>query len=252
MRGRKDEVSNVFLSFAIDRLCHLLHPFDDLDKSFRSLKDHHASKHLDASVIRSFKLRHGMKGTANSVNHEAFDTEIAAHNPVVKLLTTECEVTVTWPSEYRKTARLSNEKDLMMVMDALDLVCQPGRENIYVYLLEQINAGHAKSAFKTLDQLTAVGDKLASMTIRDICMMNPDLAAENVSNTFPVDTWVRQVAVMLGCKAQNDSEIKAFFQERCSECDIDVSLFAAGMWYLGANALKVLVDDFLGNHELTS
>lgn len=250
MRGRRDEVSNVFLSFAIDRLRHLLHPSDGLDDAYHTLREHHASGHLDSSRIVGFKKHHGMKGTANAVAHDAFAKEIAANNSVVKLLTTECEVTVKWPSEYRKTTRLSNEKDLMMVMDTLHLICQPGCRNVYAYLLEQIKAGRVETAYKTLDDLSAVGDKLASMTIRDICMMHPGLVLKDFSNVFPVDTWVRQVAAMLGCCATSDSGIKTFFQERCSECGVDVTLFAAGMWYVGANAMRILVNDFLGIYEI--
>ena len=253
MRGRRDEVSNVFLSFAIDRLRFLLRPSDDLAVAFSTLKEHHASGHLDSSSIVDFKKRHGMKGTANSITHEHFDDEIAAANPIVKLLTTECEVTVKWPHQFRKNTRLSNEKDLMMVLDSLHLLCQPGCQNVYVYLLEQIKSGRTKTAYKTLDDLTAVGDKLASMTIRDICMMQSGLILEDFGDVFPVDTWVRQTAKMLGCEAKSsDSEIKAFFRQRCSECDSDITLFNAGMWYLGANALTILVDDFLETYEITA
>ena len=185
--------------------------------------------HLNSRSIVDFKNRHGMKGTANSITHEHFDDEIAASNPIVKLLTTVCEVTVEWPHQFRKNTRLSNEKDLMMVLDTLNLICEPGCQNVYVYLLEQIKAGRTKTAFKTLDELTAVGDKLASMTIRDISMMQPGLILEDFNDVFPVDTWVRQTAKMLGCGAtSSDSEIKAFFRQRYSECDADITLFAAG------------------------
>jgi hypothetical protein len=50
-----------------------------------------------------------------------------------------------------------------------------------------------------------------------------------------------------------DDEIavaKAFFQNRCTECGVDITLFAAGMWYLGANALTILVDDFLKTFDI--
>lgn len=250
MRGRKDEVSNVFLSFAIDRLRYLFHPSDRLDEAYCSLVEHHALGHLDSDCIVGFKKRHGMKGTDNAVTHTAFDEEIAANNPVVKLLTSKCEVTVMWPREYRKTTRLSNEKDLMMVMDTLNLVCRPDCQNVYVYLLEQIKSGCTKTAYKTLDDLSAVGDKLASMTLRDICMLQTGLILEEFSDMFPVDTWVRQAAVVLGCTATSDLGIKAFFRERCSECGVDITLFAAGMWYLGANALEILVKDVLGTCEI--
>lgn len=250
MRGRRDEISNVFLSFAIDRLQYHLRPSDDLTAAFRTLMEHHASAHLDSSRIIDFKKRQGMKGTANAVAHEAFAEEIAADNPVVKLLTSLCEVTVKWPSEHQKTTRLSNDKDLMMVLDTLHLVCQPGCQNIYLYLLQQIKAGRPKTAYKTLDDIYAVGDKLASMTLRDICMMQSGVVLDDVSDVFPIDTWVKQTAKLLGCEVKSDSEIKAFFRKRCSECDVDIMLFAAGMWYLGANALTILVDDFLGKYEI--
>ena len=250
MRGRRDEISNVFLWFAIDRLQYHLRPSDDLVVAFRTLMEHHASGHLDSSRILDFKKRQGMKGTANSITHKDFDEEVAAANPIVKLLTTECEVTVNWPHQFRKNTRLSNEKDLMMVLDTLHLVCQPGCQNVYVYLLQQIKAGRTKTAYKTLDDLHAVGDKLASMTLRDICMMQPGVVLDDVSDVFPIDTWVKQTAKLLGCEAKSDSEIKAFFRKRCSECGVDIMLFAAGMWYLGANALAILVNDFIGTYEI--
>lgn len=250
MRGRTDELSNIFLSFAIDRLRYQLHPSDDLAEAFSTLQEHHVAGHLDSSSIADFKTKHGMKGTANAITHVHFDDEIAASNPIVKLLTTECEVTVNWPHQFRKNTRLSNEKDLMMVLDSLNLLCQPGCQNVYVYLLEQIKSGRTETAHKTLDSLTAVGDKLASMTIRDICIMQSGLILEGFNDVFPVDTWVRQTAKMLGCNVTSDSEIKAFFRQRCSECGVDITLFAAGMWYLGANALTILVNDFLGTYDI--
>lgn len=250
MRGRNDELSNVFLSFTIDRLHHLLHPSDRLGEAYSILKEHYAKGQLDSSTILGFKKRHEMKGTANSITHEAFGQEIAATNPVVKLLTTTCDVTVKWPSEYQKATCLNNERDLMMVMDTLQLVCQPDCQNIYVYLVKQIKAGHTKTAYKILDDLSQVGDKLASMTIRDICMMQPGLILEDSNDVFPVDIWVRRIAEMLGCDAKKASGIKLFFQERCTEYGIDITLFAAGMWYLGANSLTILVNDFIGAYEI--
>ena len=250
MRGRKDELSNIFLSFTIDRLRFLLRPSDDLAGAFKTLKEHHVAGHLDRSSIAHFKKKHGMQGTSNSITNEHFDDEIAASNPIVKLLTTEWEVTVEWPLQFSKKTRLSNEKDLMMVLDTLNLICQPGCKNVYLYLLEQINAGRTKTAYKTLDSLTAVGDKLASMTIRDICMMQRGLMLTDFCDVFPVDTWVRQTAEKLGCEAKGDLEIKEFFQKRCTECGADITLFAAGMWYLGTKALTILVDDFLGTYEI--
>ena len=250
LRGRTDELSNIFLSFAIDQLSFLLRPSNDLEEAYRRLNEHHVSGHLDSNRIGTFKKQHGMKGTANSITHEHFDEEVAAANPIVKLLTTKCEVTVKWPSKYQKVTRLSNEKDLMMVLDTLNLICQPGCQNVYLYLLEQIKAGRTRTAYKTLDSLTAVGDKLASMTIRDICMMQRGLMLTDSCDVFPVDTWVRQTAEKLGCEAKGDLEIKEFFQKRCTECGADITLFAAGMWYLGTKALTILVDDFLGTYEI--
>ena len=250
MRGRRDELSNIFLSFTLDRLRFLLNPSADLAEAFSTLQEHHAAGHLDSSSITDFKTKHGLKGTTNAVTHEHFDDEIAASNPIVKLLTTECEVTVEWPLQFSKKTRLSNEKDLMMVLDTLNLICQPGCKNVYLYLLEQINAGRTKTAYKTLDSLTAVGDKLASMTIRDICMMQRGLMLTDSCDVFPVDTWVRQTAEKLGCEAKGDLEIKEFFKKRCTECGADITLFAAGMWYLGTKALTILVDDFLGTYEI--
>lgn len=90
------------------------------------------------------------------------------------------------------------------------------------------------------------------MTIRDICMMHPELALEDLSDAFPADTWVRQVADNLGCTATSDSEIKAFFRERCRKREIEITLFAAGMWYLGANALPILVKEFLPKYEIAA
>lgn len=244
MRGRRDEVSFAFLSFARDRLQKMLRLSEGLDAAYLTLKEHHAFGHLDSGSIGKFKKRHGMKGTANAITHQAFEDEIAANNPIVKGLTTNCDGMVN-----SKSTPLSNEKDLMMVLDTLALLCEPGRQNVYVYLLDQIKTGRTETAYKTLDGLIAVGDKLASMTIRDICMQR-ELVPEDFGYVFPVDTWVRQMAPMLGCRATTDAGIKAFFRNQCTDCGVDIMLFAAGMWYLGTNAQTILVEDFLGKYEI--
>lgn len=250
MRGRRDELSAAFLWFTIDRLRHLLRPTDGLEVAYRKLTEHHQAGHLDSSIIADFKKRHRLRGTANSISHKDFDIEIAAINPVAKLLTTKQEVTVEWPKAHRRETRLSNDKDLRMVMDTLSLICEPDAQNVYSFLMRQINENGAQTAYNTLSTIHAVGDKLASMTIRDLGMMNPGLIRMEFGNVFPVDTWVRRVALLLDCDAESAGEIKSFFQQKCDEAGIDIMLFAAGMWYVGANSLRVVFEDFIGQFRI--
>jgi hypothetical protein len=250
MRGRRDELSNVFLSFTIERLRDHFRPSSDLDEAYRLLLRHYKQGHLNGDDILAFKKQLGSLGKKGCIKQPAFQTEIADFNPIVNLLTTTHEVTVTWPTRYQKETRLSNDKDLLMVLGILNLVCQADCQNVYLLLMNQIEIEGPKAAYNSLTCLHEVGDKLAAMTIRDLGMMHPSLISQDFEIVFPVDTWVRRTSRLLGCDSKNDIGIKRYFIRECQRCGVDVLLFAAGMWYLGANALDVLTEEFLGSHQI--
>jgi hypothetical protein len=256
MRGRRDELSNEYLCYTVDRLRTLLMPDNDLDKAFERVLKYNKSGLLDVNTILDFKKRHGMVGTKNSITHPSFQVEIAGTNEFVRFLTSKADVTVVWPDpysapkQYPKNIRLSNDMDLMMVMDTLRLLCRPECRNIYCCLMRQIESDGLKTAYRTLFELHGVADKLASMTIRDLGILHPNLISADFEVVFPVDTWVRKVATHLGCLAKTDPEIKRYFIRECEQHGVNVILFVAGMWYLGANSLTVLVREYLGRHPL--
>ena len=102
--------------------------------------------------------------------------------------------------------------------------------------------GPDKAYNDLIKNIRAVGDKIATFIIRDIGLLNPGLINSKYEYAFPVDTWVRQISKeKFGLEAK-DSEIKKFFIEKCKAVRQDPLKFAAGIWYLGFNALDIALE----------
>jgi hypothetical protein len=87
--------------------------------------------------------------------------------------------------------------------------------------------------------------------IRDILLLNPQISIKDSEHefAFPVDTWVNQIADRLGCKKKTIEETKKCLIAKSIGNGINTFKFAAGLWYLGFNSLRVLLDKFLGQFE---
>ena len=205
----------------------------------------------------AFKKRHrDSNDRGSSIKPLAFANEFASNTTVSKLIE-ERSVKVKFPGEETpaKKWRLTNDEDLLMVLEVLKLISCAERKNIYCYLKAIIVEQGPEAACKELVKLRGVGDKLATMTIRDILIkevLDKRLDLEQINRkgwdckfAFPVDTWVRKLAKKLDCGSSDDDEaIKAFLIAQCKGYGINPLLFAAGLWYLASHALDILIDSF--------
>ena len=254
MRGRRDKLSNEYYFFTR----HLLEDTYNInntspDEAYRRLT--HDRVYFDKRIMLDFKKsRNLMK--KNSIKHPDFKSNIASKNPIIKLFVTSREVEIEWDNEiYRKTVRLGNDTDIMMVLDVLKFISsEPQRKNIYAHLKHKIEKEGVKNVFDMLvsSEFRGISDKIASFTIRDILMMNPrlEIGQEDYLMTFPIDTWVIKISKKMGFDSKNIEKVKIYFLEKCINYRIDPLKFNAGLWYLGFHSLDILLEQYLGKIKI--
>ena len=104
-----------------------------------------------------------------------------------------------------------------------------------------------KSTYDELLKIRGVSDKIAAFLIRDILLMNPNIKIneKEYRYAFPVDRWVRKISSKLGCSNKNDDDLKECLIGKCREYHVYPLKFAAGIWYVGANSLEILLEKCL-------
>lgn len=194
------------------------------------------SKYYNKNTIKSFKIEMNVRNCLDLSIRDKFNDSISRGNKIANLL-------VSYDNSIKNPKQqipLGNDLDLIMVLDVLNFISNENHKNIYYYLKNTIKEDSLSSAYKQLGKLSGIGDKLASFTLRDICLLNPDLEIDDYGLVFPIDTWARQVCEKI-FKYENDMEIKDFFVQQCTG-GFDFLKVSAGIWYLGANSLDLLVD----------
>ena len=110
---------------------------------------------------------------------------------------------------------------------------------------EAIQSSKIKAVYGELTEMRAIGDKIATLVIRDIELLNPKIISpQEYEYIFPVDVWVREVSKRLrfGSSDMKDEDIKQTFIKRCIASGISTSKVAAGLWYLGFNSLNLAIE----------
>ncbi len=234
MRGRRDELSEKYLNHTLFILENLFEITDgNLERSYKILVAN--SNFYDKNPIINFKREMSARNCLDTNIRDKFNNSVAGGNKIANLLISETNEI----KHSKKQIPLGNELDLFMVLDVLDFITDKTRKNIYNYLKYIIKEDGLSSAYRQLDRLSGVGDKLASFTLRDICLLNPDLEIDNYELVFPIDTWARQVSKKI-FEYENDTEIKDFFIKQC-EKGFNFLKVSAGIWYLSANSLELLI-----------
>ena len=153
--------------------------------------------------------------------------------------------------------KVGKGRDLEMILSALEKVssCIPER-NFVAYSIDRIKRGEARKHYLDLQHqvpnaelgIVQVGPKIAALYLRDVVSLFQVEAFVDNDALFclqPIDTWVRQLAVRLGI-VSNENEGEATIQNRiveeCSHSGISSFRFNQGLWYLGFNSLKLLLE----------
>jgi hypothetical protein len=177
-RGRKDELSLRYTKFYWQVL-----QFDDRTTSEIILE----KRNIFNSVLHRIKKRQRDSGSRkeNITNREF------AENFGLK---------INIEKEYKL-----NPKDIKMIHGLLDSqirLFELQKANIFDYLLTLICQNKLIEAYKALIKIPYVGDKLASLTLRDVIFLAKKdyqitLKPYDYLILFPVDTWVNQVGKLI-------------------------------------------------------
>lgn len=146
---------------------------------------------------------------------------------------------------------VNNGTDRRMVLEVLNFIFKQlddYENNVVKYTVQKIKTGKTKEVFEALNNIYAIGDKLASFYLRDIILvygLEKSLQQGDFQYCQPIDTWVKQVAVKLGILPSQDTSIeesKKLITEACHKADISPLLFNAGAWMVGARSFELLVE----------
>jgi hypothetical protein len=234
MRGRRDQLSEAYYTFTADALRQY---FGISDKpaadDFSRLTAGHENFIRFRQTILEFKKRTGVKQSLNAIADSRFETEVASSSDLIGVLTRKA----------RGVRSLNNDKDLLMVLSALAFLSGSGMpENIYLFILEKMRTGEDDKIKALIESIYAIGDKISTFILRDIALMNPELPVADKTYVFPVDTWVSQNALSIGCASGEASEVRRFFIEKAEATGSNVAKIAAGLWYMGFHSRDILIE----------
>lgn len=228
-RGRRDELSFYFSSVAV---CLLGDYFGNNKKEIKE-----KLKNLD------------LEDLAAHLNKKAVRFDYAAYASHYE------EVFKVKPREKKYELKLTNHKDIDLVVSALGFIaqnCKKHNYNIHSYAKEKIEKGELKELFARLDSIKEVGHKLSSFFIRDMVFMHDlerHVSDQDMYYLFPVDTWVRQIAKVIGFDENaKDKALVRQIVQYCKQENINPMDFNAGAWYLGSRPLRLLLEHGLINY----
>jgi len=158
--------------------------------------------------------------------------------------------------KHRIDLHLTNKEDIKMIISALEFIskeCKTTNYNIYVYALDNIKNHKTMKLYEKLKTIHQVGQKLASFFIRDLIIvyeLKKYLTDEDFKAVFPIDTWVRQVAIKIEICNENDNDkiIIEKLVETFKKHKINELLFNAGAWYLGSRPFYIFFNHGLINY----
>jgi hypothetical protein len=253
-RRRRGELSQKYYNFTIKTLeGYFQIPKEktkpiakELDRAYENLKEKKAF--FSEKVIMNFKRDKNI-ARGNSQKRKDFIRENAEKNKIVGRLVDINKET----SKEKEELALGNEADVLMVLGCLNFISEDNRKNVYNYLRDKITNSGVEETYNELNGIWGIGAKIASFIIRDIMLIN-SVKFKDVKDpynmAFPVDTWVRKIAIDLmqadraneNIKDKEIEEIKEYLIQKCKDFEIDPLKFAAGLWYLGVNSLDLLLE----------
>jgi hypothetical protein len=101
-------------------------------------------------------------------------------------------------------------------------------------------------ASESKNGITQVGPKVAALYLRDLVMLfnlSDSVKDDSAFCLQPIDTWVRKLARKVGIVDEHadDPSIQRAIVKACAENGIPAFRFNQGAWYLGYNALALLL-----------
>jgi len=147
-----------------------------------------------------------------------------------------------------KQNKVNKEGDRLMVISLVNFIQFNNEKNILHFLIEQIKSKKIARAYRNLDGIWSIGPKIASLILRDVVYiykLENYLSAEDYYFLQPIDTWVhnlsRRIKLVNNDKIYRD-EAKDI-TDKCFEFGVNPIHYNQGVWYVGANSLKILLEN---------
>lgn len=148
-----------------------------------------------------------------------------------------------------KQNKVNKEGDRLMVISLVNFIQFNDEKNILRFLIEQIKSKKIAKAYQTLDGIWSIGSKIASLILRDVVYiykLGSYLSKEEYHFLQPIDTWVHNLSKRIELVDKKSiiytSEAKDI-TDKCFEFGVNPIHYNQGVWYVGANSLKILLEN---------
>lgn len=148
-----------------------------------------------------------------------------------------------------KQNKVNKEGDRLMVISLVNFIQFNDAKNILRFLIEQIKSKKIAKAYQTLDGIWSIGLKIASLILRDVVYiykLESYLSKEEYHFLQPIDTWVHNLSKRIELVDKKSiiytSEAKDI-TDKCFEFGVNPIHYNQGVWYVGANSLKILLEN---------
>ncbi len=145
--------------------------------------------------------------------------------------------------------KVNNQIDRRMVCETIEFIKINKQKNIVRYSVEKIKSDSVGELTQEIKEIHGIADKLTGLYLRDIALvfrLEKVLKDEDLKYFQPIDTWVRQVAVVLRIiddRENGNEKIKAKIIKECKKNKISSLLFNAGAWYVGKHSFELLFEN---------
>jgi len=147
-----------------------------------------------------------------------------------------------------KLNKVNKEGDRLMVVSLVNFIQFNNGKNILHFLIEQIKSKKIAEAYQHLDGIWSIGSKIASLILRDVVYiyeLENYLSDEDYYFLQPIDTWVHNLSK--GIELVNNDKIyrdeAKDITDKCFEFGVNPIHYNQGVWYVGANSLKILLEN---------
>lgn len=147
-----------------------------------------------------------------------------------------------------KQNKVNKEGDRLMVVSLVNFIQFNDEKNILLFLIEKIKSKKIAEAYQNLDGIWSIGPKIASLILRDVVYvyeLENYLSAEDYYFLQPIDIWVHNLSKSIGLVDNNKiyrDEAKDI-TDKCFEFGVNPIHYNQGVWYVGANSLKILLEN---------
>jgi len=149
--------------------------------------------------------------------------------------------------------KVGKERDVAMIISALDFVSVARNENIVSYSVDMIRTKKLQwhynqlQARKSTNGITQIGPKIAAFYLRDIVsLLKLDTCVDNLSGFClqPVDTWVKKIVQKLGIAGPNDEipKIQRAIVTLCEDHGVSAIRFNQGAWYSAFYSFDLMLE----------